>query len=78
MFDIRVCDALWRLYLLPEGQLDSWRVADGAEVANGEALAELRIADTVHTILAPAAGRLQQIATTSDVIEPGSLLGRIT
>jgi pyruvate/2-oxoglutarate dehydrogenase complex dihydrolipoamide acyltransferase (E2) component len=63
--------------MMPEGILERWRVADGATLAEGDVVAEVRIEDALHELIAPGKGRLTQLAGVNDVIEPGSLIGRI-
>jgi pyruvate/2-oxoglutarate dehydrogenase complex dihydrolipoamide acyltransferase (E2) component len=75
--DIKIDDRLWASSMLPEGVVERWRVEDGALVAIGAVLAEVRIEDAVHEIIAPAGGQLTILATVNSVIEPGSLLGRL-
>jgi pyruvate/2-oxoglutarate dehydrogenase complex dihydrolipoamide acyltransferase (E2) component len=70
MQDIQVDEALWASSMLPEGIVERWFIADGATVAKGDLMAEIRIEDALHEIAAPASGRL--------TIEPGSLLARLT
>jgi len=77
MADVKVTEDLWASSMLPEGLIERWLVADGATVATGEAVVEVRIEDALHEILAPAAGRLKISARVNDVIDPGSALGQI-
>ena len=55
--DIRVSEELWATAMAPEGLLERWRVADGAPVRRGEAIAEVRIEECLHDIVAPDDGR---------------------
>ncbi len=75
--NLTVSDRLWASSIMPEGCLERWRVADGAMVHLGQALAELKIEDALHEIVAPAPGRLSQSARAHSVVEPGTLLGRL-
>jgi biotin carboxyl carrier protein len=77
MVDIRVADSLWDSTIFPEGQLKRWRADDGADVKAGDVLAEIRIGEATHEIVAPIAGRLARVASSRDIIEPGSLLARL-
>jgi pyruvate/2-oxoglutarate dehydrogenase complex dihydrolipoamide acyltransferase (E2) component len=77
MTDIYVSSKLWASSMMPEGILERWRVADGATLAEGDVVAEVRIEDALHELIAPGKGRLTQLAGVNDVIEPGSLIGRI-
>lgn len=78
MADIRVDEKLWASSILPEGIVERWFVVDGVVVAIGERIAEVRIEDALHEIVAPAGGRLSIIAAAHAVVEPGSLLARVT
>lgn len=77
MQEVRVDEALWASSMLPEGTLVRWLVADGATVTAGKAIAEIRIEDALHEILAPAAGRLTIVAASNNVVEPGTLLATL-
>jgi len=77
MQDIKVDEALWASSMLPEGIVERWFIADGAVVAAGDLMAEVRIEDALHEITSPASGRLTIIAATNTVVEPGSLLARL-
>ena len=78
MTDIRIDEALWASSIMPEGTVERWFVADGVVVAMGDRIAEVRIEDARHEILAPAGGRLSIVAATHAIVEPGSLLARLT
>ena len=77
MQDIRVDEALWASSMLPEGIVERWFVTDGATVAVGDLMTEIRIEDALHEITAPASGRLTIVAAANTVVEPGSLLARL-
>jgi pyruvate/2-oxoglutarate dehydrogenase complex dihydrolipoamide acyltransferase (E2) component len=77
MHNIRVDGALWASSMLPEGIFEKWLVADGAVVAAGDPLAEVRIEEGLHEILSPSGGRLTTIAAQNDVIEPGCLVATV-
>ena len=77
MQDIKVDEALWASNMLPEGIVERWFIADGAIVADGDPMAEIRIEDALHEIMAPASGRLTIVAAANTVVEPGSLLARL-
>jgi pyruvate/2-oxoglutarate dehydrogenase complex dihydrolipoamide acyltransferase (E2) component len=77
MQDIKVEEALWASSMLPEGIVERWLIADGAIVAAGDPMAEIRIEDALHEITAPASGLLTIIAAANTVVEPGSLLARL-
>lgn len=75
--EIKVDEMLWACGMAPEGLVERWFVPDGAPVAAGQAVVEVRVEDALHELLAPAAGRLKILAPADDLIEPGSILGRI-
>jgi biotin carboxyl carrier protein len=75
--DIKVGDTLWASSMLPEGVIERSRVGDGAVVAAGDVLADVRIEDALHEIVAPAAGQLTILAAANAIVEPGSLLGQL-
>jgi pyruvate/2-oxoglutarate dehydrogenase complex dihydrolipoamide acyltransferase (E2) component len=77
MQEIKVDSALWATSMLPEGVVERWLVVDGAIVAAGDRMAELRIEDALHEIMAPASGRITIVAAANTVVEPGSLLGNL-
>jgi pyruvate/2-oxoglutarate dehydrogenase complex dihydrolipoamide acyltransferase (E2) component len=63
--------------MFPEGVVERWLVVDGAIVAAGDRMAELRIEDALHEIMAPASGRVTILAAANTIVEPGSLLGNL-
>ncbi len=77
MTDISISSDFWAGTMLPEGILERWRVADGSQVSEGDVVAEVRIEDALHELIAPARGKLTKLARLNDVIEPGSVIGRI-
>lgn len=77
MTDIRISTDFWAGRMLPEGILERWRVADGAVVAAGDVVAEVRIEDALHELMAPAPGKLTKLSRVNEVIEPGSVIGQI-
>ena len=77
MTEISISSDFWACSMLPEGILERWRVADGGLVIAGDVVAEVRIEDAVHELIAPASGRLTKLAGLNDVIEPGTVIGRI-
>ncbi|HEX3983149.1 MAG TPA: lipoyl domain-containing protein [Acidisoma sp.] len=77
MTDISLNEDLWRNSMLPEGILERWYVTNGAEVAPGEKIAEVRIESALHEIMAPAAGRITILTEPNAVVEPGSVVGRL-
>jgi pyruvate/2-oxoglutarate dehydrogenase complex dihydrolipoamide acyltransferase (E2) component len=77
MSDIRVTEDLWASRMLPEGLVERWFVPDGTYVETGDRVAEIRIEEALHEIIAPAAGHLSIALAANSVIEPGSVIGRI-
>lgn len=75
--DVRVNENLWATSMAPEGVLECWRVASGAQVGRGRTVAEVLVEDSRHEIISPSDGRLVHLAQPGDVIEPGALIGRI-
>lgn len=75
--DIRIAEDFWAGRMLPEGIIERWVAADGAIVKIGAPVAEVRIEESLHEIIAPASGRLVTYASKNDVIEPGSVIGQI-
>jgi pyruvate/2-oxoglutarate dehydrogenase complex dihydrolipoamide acyltransferase (E2) component len=75
--DVKVDEALWASSMLPEGIVERWFFADGALVAVGDRIAEVRIEDARHEITALASGRLTIVAVANALIEPGTLLARL-
>jgi pyruvate/2-oxoglutarate dehydrogenase complex dihydrolipoamide acyltransferase (E2) component len=78
MTDIRLGEELWQNGMLPEGILERWFVADGTEVATGAKIAEVRIESALHEITAPLGGVLTILAAPNAVVEPGTVVGRLT
>jgi len=76
--NIKVDEALWSSSMLPKGLVERWFVTDGVVVALGDRIAEIRIEGALHEITAPTPGRLTIVATANSVVEPGSLLARLT
>jgi pyruvate/2-oxoglutarate dehydrogenase complex dihydrolipoamide acyltransferase (E2) component len=64
---IKVDEALWASSMLPEGILERWFVASGDTIKAGERIAEVRVEDALHEI----------VARTNVVIEPGSILATL-
>jgi pyruvate/2-oxoglutarate dehydrogenase complex dihydrolipoamide acyltransferase (E2) component len=77
MTDISISSDFWTGCMMPEGILERWRVLDGIFVEEGAVVAEVRIEDALHELTAPNRGRLVTLARVNDVIEPGSVIGRI-
>ena len=77
MADIRVAEELWTTGMLPEGVLERWFVTDGAMVRAGEAVAAIRIGESLHDIVSPAGGRLAVLAPASEVVDPGCIIAEV-
>ncbi|HVJ54175.1 MAG TPA: lipoyl domain-containing protein [Aliidongia sp.] len=75
MADIRVAPELWASSMMPEGILERWFVVDGATVMDGDKVAEVRVEDALHELVAPCAGRLVISANADDLVEPGTVIG---
>ncbi len=75
--DIRIAEDFWSSRMLPEGIIERWIATDGSLVEMGAPIAEVRIEESLHEIIAPASGRLVVYVTNNDVIEPGSVIGQI-
>ncbi len=77
MTDMIVAADLWSTSLLPEGILERWRIADGAIVRAGQVVAEVRIGESLHELMAPTDGYLSFAARPNDLVEPGSIIGSL-
>ena len=77
MQDILVDEALWASSMLPKGVVERWSIANGATIGAGERIAELRIEDSLHEIIAPASGRATIVRPMNSVVEPGSILATL-
>jgi pyruvate/2-oxoglutarate dehydrogenase complex dihydrolipoamide acyltransferase (E2) component len=77
MQEIRIDEALWATSMLPEGIVVRWLVPDGAIVGAGKPIAEVRVEDALHEILAPASGRVTIVTASNNVVEPGTLLATL-
>ncbi|WP_158913210.1 lipoyl domain-containing protein [Caulobacter sp. S45] len=76
--DVRLSEDLWATSMLPEGVLVRWRRGEGAFVASGAPLAEVRIEGGLHEIISPCWGRLDALARENAVVEPGMVIARVT
>lgn len=77
MQDIVISPDLWSTSLLPEGILERWRAKSGDMVTAGQVVADVRISDSLHEIMAPQAGTLDILMRANAVVEPGSVIGEI-
>ncbi len=78
MADVRIDEGLWSMGMSPEGILEAWRCPNGSMVRAGMSLADVRIEDALHEVLAPADGRLTILAGRNAVVEPGIVIGLIS
>lgn len=62
---------------MQEGTLTSWLVADGATVAEGQAIYTLELEKSTMDVEAPAAGRLKQIGVAGTTYKVGDVIGEI-
>ena len=77
MQNIVISPDLWPTSLLPEGLLERWRVPNGMIVDSGEAVAEVRIGEDLHEIIAPESGVLTIDLPGNSVVEPGTVIGTV-
>jgi hypothetical protein len=77
IMDIRLTSQLWANRIFPEGAVEHWRVPNGAHVEADQVIADIRIEEALHALLAPTSGQLVAFAGENDVIEPDSLIGWI-
>lgn len=75
--DIVVEQGLWGSLMFPNGSLTRWRVADRSRVGAGQVVAEVAVEDSRHEIVAPAGGTLIQVVCAGDLLQPGTVIGRI-
>jgi len=77
MPNIYVPDEPWSRSKTPLGVLERWRVRNGERVERGQAVAEVRVDDALHELVAPCSGRMRTFAEDNDLVAPGALIGRI-
>ncbi len=77
MVDIRLSEDLWSTSMAPEGVLERWRLRPAQIAVAGTSVAEVRIDDALHEVLAPASGRLTLLMDPNAVVQPGDVIGRI-
>jgi pyruvate dehydrogenase E2 component (dihydrolipoamide acetyltransferase) len=63
--------------IMTEGRLATWLRPDGAEVRAGEPLYELETDKVSFTVEAPSGGVLQQVVPAGEVVEVGTVVGRL-
>ena len=77
MSDIRVSEAFWSTGMLPEGILERWLVEDGARVRAGQAVAAVRIGESLHDIVSTAEGQVSIMAPAGDLVDPGCIIAEV-
>jgi hypothetical protein len=77
MIAITIPQELWVSSILPEGILEQWLKPDRSRVQKGDAIATVRIEDALHTLMAPATGRLTIVLPANAVVDPGASIGRV-
>lgn len=75
--DIRISEELWATAMAPQGLLERWRVTDGAQVRRGDSIAEVRIEEYLHDIIAPDDGQIVHLASDGAFVEPGTVIARL-
>lgn len=63
--------------MVPEASPERWTIASGALVRLGQTLAQIRIEDALHNVIAPVAGWLTR-SLVNHILEPAALLGHVT
>jgi pyruvate dehydrogenase E2 component (dihydrolipoamide acetyltransferase) len=63
--------------IMTEGRLVSWLQPDGATVRAGQPLYELETDKVSFTVEAPGGGLLRQIVPAGEVVEVGTVVGRL-
>ncbi|CEG06730.1 hypothetical protein BN961_00100 [Afipia felis] len=77
MTDLIVQPNLWVTRMLPEGIVEKWLVADGANVTSDDPLVDVRIENQLRRLKSPDTGRLTIYAPQNSVVEPGMVIGRV-
>jgi pyruvate/2-oxoglutarate dehydrogenase complex dihydrolipoamide acyltransferase (E2) component len=77
MVQLVVAPDFWVNRIYPEGLLESWLVADGANVSAGETIAQLRIEGELIELKAPIGGKLKIDTLKNSPVEPGAVIGHI-
>ncbi|NIC05930.1 lipoyl domain-containing protein [Billgrantia bachuensis] len=73
--DIRVPDDLWEGDTV--GVITAWLVSDGAEVAQGDLVAEVMVEKAQYEIEAPLSGKLTIAKEEDEVVEKGSVIATL-
>jgi pyruvate/2-oxoglutarate dehydrogenase complex dihydrolipoamide acyltransferase (E2) component len=74
---IRIDENLWRTAVAPEGVLEWWFRADGAQVRAGEKIAQVQIEGALHDVMAPVDGKLCVLAFAGTILDPGAVIGQV-
>lgn len=61
-----------------EADLSEWLVEDGSEVTAGQAIAELETSKVQVEVVSPATGTITYVAAEGDVVEPESIIARVS
>jgi len=77
MADLVVSSGFWVTRMLPEGTVEKWLVADGADVASDDPLVDLRIENQLVRLKSPDTGRLTIFAQQNSIVEPGTVVARV-
>ena len=76
--EVVVDASLWGTSTLPQGYIESWIAADGRLVEAGDPIACVRIEAALHELMSPATGTLHIDRATNSIVEPGTVIGRVT
>lgn len=77
MVQLVVAPDFWVSRIYPEGTLERWLVQDGAKIAAGQEIVDLRIEGELIKLKAPASGKLVIETRDNGLIEPGTVIGHI-
>ncbi len=77
MMQLVVSPDFWVSRIYPEGVLERWLVGDGAKIAAGQEIVDLRIEGELIKLKAPASGKLVIETRDNGLIEPGTVIGHI-
>lgn len=64
-------------FSMNEGVLAEWLVADGADVAEGQALFSLESDKSTNEVESPASGKIKILAEVGETYEVGAVLAEI-
>ena len=76
--EIVVDASLWGTSILPQGYIENWIAADGRMVEIGDPIACIRVESALHELMSPATGTLHIDRETNSIVEPGTIIGRVT